>query len=221
MAKRKSKAGIKPSKRTLIIALSILIIVLLAAIIFLKSKDTAPKYSANVTDPVEQNGELVAFKYNNFQFEKREGMWFTQIQQGSQPYIIAFLYGPINVENITIEYKENLFPALTTPKSKVYLTFDHDGTNSSYIATASINLITNMRTVYGIDAERACTKNSTNCAGAPVVTCESHKNNAVIQFIESKETRILYEDNCLTIWAERDNFIKAVEKIILDWYGVV
>ena len=203
------------------IVLAIIIIGILAAVFILKStdEDTAP-YS-NVTDIVKNGGEIVSYRYNNFDFAKKDGIWYTEIQEGGKPYIIAFKYGPLGLENLKIEYKENLFPALTTPLSRVYLTFDHDTTQASYIATAAINMISNMKTVWSLKPARACLVNSTSCKGAPVVTCKSSPDNAVIQFIESNTTKVLYEGNCLTIEAEGNDFIRAADKVILDWYGIV
>ncbi len=223
MAKKKIVKSKKEFSSTkVIISLIVIVILAFGAYLIFKNRSGNNKqaYKGNVTDIVMQNGEIVSYKYNNFQFVKKDNSWYTQIQKGSQPYIIGFTYGPINLEDININFNDNYFPALTTPGSKVYLTFDHDSTNGSYIATAAINLITNMKTVYGINASRACLKNSTSCAGAPIVNCASKPNNAVIEFLESNETSVTYAANCLTIRGQKDDFIRETEKIILNWYGI-
>lgn len=235
MKNKKSKSDMKDRtkqkdvevRKKRMITFAIIAIIVLSALGYMFwdykiSKKNISPYKGNVTDIIEVNGDIVSYKYNNFQFEKRDNMWLTQIQMGKQPYIITLTYGPIYIENVSMEFKENYFPALTKPGRKVYVTFDHDSSDASYIATSSINLITNLKTVYGVNVERGCLKNSTNCAGAPIVTCENSPNNAVIQFIEDdKITHALYDGNCLTIWASKDNFIRATEKIILNWYGVI
>ncbi len=177
-------------------------------------------HKGNVTDVIIRNGEIVSYKYNNFQFEKNNNVWTTEIQFGEQPYYITFSYGPIEVENISIVFNSNYFQKIATPKHKVYVTFDHDTTNASYIATSAVNLITNLKTVYGLNISRACLKNSTNCAGAPIITCQSNPNNAVIQFIESETPYAVYDKNCLTIYGSNTEFIKTTEKVILSWYKI-
>lgn len=175
----------------------------------------------NITDVITQNGEIISYKYNNYQFEKNQGVWYNQVQMGTQPFIIAYNYGPINVQNLSISFLPNDFQKLTKSGKKIYVTFDHDSSNAPYIATSAINIINNLRTVWGVQSQRACLTNSTNCAGAPVITCENRKENVVIQFIDSENTNIEYKDNCLTIKSSKDDYIKATERIILNWYKIM
>ena len=125
------------------------------------------------------------------------------------------------MENISLVFKDNYFEQMTRPKSWVYVTFDHDSTNASYIATSAINLITNLKTVYSVDVSRACLTNSSNCGDVPIITCENHPDNVVISFVESKVPYAVYDLNCLTIYGKNDDFIRTTEKIILNWYKIV
>lgn len=213
----------KELKKIIIWTIIALIIILTIGIFIYKTyfKTEVKKESSNITDIITSNGEMVSYKYNNYLFEKKDGVWYTQIQKGKQPFVIAFIYGPINVENLTINFELNDFQKYTTPGRKVYVTFDHDSTNASYIATAAINIINNLKTVYGVNSQRACMRNSTNCAGAPIITCENTNNTVVIQFVDSVKTDITYKDNCLTIKSSKEGYIKAAEKIVLNWYKIL
>ena len=198
-------------------------LIIIAAFFAYQNFNTEQETQKNplVSDIVYLDDKIVSYKYNNFQFENNNGIWNTEIEKGKQPYIISFTYGPLNVSHIFIEYAENSFPMLTKPGKNVYVTFDHTSNQTSYIATSSINLIANMKTVWGLNLKRACTVNSTECQDAPVITCESRPNNAVIQFFESDYTKVLYKDNCLSIWGNKREIIKATERIILDWYDIM
>jgi hypothetical protein len=223
---KKKKNRLKDLKTKRILFGIILGLIILSAIGFVFLKDMLPiqeknNYIGNVTDIIKVKENIISYKYNNFQFEKNNNMWVTEIQTGKQPYLITFVYGPVNVENISIIFKDNYFQSMTKPGSKVYIAFDHDTTNASYIATSSINLITNLKMVYGLNVSRACISNSSGCAGAPVVTCKSNPDNAVIQLIESNVNYVVYDENCLTIYGSKDGFIKATEKVILNWYGIL
>lgn len=218
--KKKSNSN----KKVIIWTAIILIIAIGAGLLIYKNLNKnieVKKQNSNITDIITQNGEMVSYKYNNFLFEKKDGVWYTQIQNGKQPFIIAFIYGPIGVENITINFLPNDFQKYTTPRKKVYIAFDHDSSNASYIATSAINIINNLKTVYGVSSQRACLKNSTNCAGAPVINCENTNSSVVIQFIDSDKTDVTYKDNCLTIKSSKEGYIKASEKIVLNWYKIV
>lgn len=224
MKKEKKIEGAK----YIFIALGIIIIIsLIAAFPLIKTKFFTTKeipksdlYGANITNVITQNGEIVSYKFNNFLFEKQDNIWYTQVQQGSQVYTISFTYGPINLENISIIFNPNDFQKLTTSGSKVYVTFDHDSANASYIATSAINIINNLKTVYGVKVQRACLTNTTTCVDAPVITCDN-TDKAVIQFIDSETNSIEYKDNCLTIKSSGKDYIKSGEKIILNWYKIV
>jgi hypothetical protein len=224
MKSKKNAKKTNPQSKRIIFGIIIAVIILSGiAYYFLKGNILPQKnqYTGNVTDIKTSGGEIIAYKYNNFQFEKNGGYWLTQIQRGAQPYIITFLYGPLNVENISLVFNDNYFEQMTRPRSHVYVTFDHESSNASYIATSAINIITNLNTVYYVNVTRGCLKNSSNCGEVPIVTCENHPHNAVIQFVESEVPYAVYNLNCLTIYGNNDNFIRTTEKIILNWYKIV
>lgn len=231
MAKRKktiSKAKIEYAQKnyTWQIITALFLVIAISSIYILNNKpnnNVNDPYSnnPNVTDIIRDNNEVIAYKYNNFEFAKDNGIWYTQVEKHNTPYVIAFKYDPVNLEDIKIQYEENLFPILTKPYSKVYVTFDHDTSQAPYIATSSINLISNMKSVWYINVSRACSINSSSCIGVDVVTCDSAPNNAVIEYVESNVTSIKYFDNCLRIEASYDEFIRAADKIILDWYDII
>ena len=220
----KEKNQIKGIKYIFVAVAIIVIFTLIVFIVMFKPFSMIPSkkdINSKVTDVISVNNEIVSYKYNNYLFEKKEGVWYNQVQRGAQPFIIAYTYGPLYVENMSIEFLPNDFERLTGPGKKVYLSFDHDSTNASYIATSAINLINNLKTVWGVSSQRACMKNSTNCAGAQIINCDNTKDSVVIQFIDSEKTSVTYKDNCLTIKSSRDNYIKSTERIILDWYKII
>ncbi|MBR9690098.1 hypothetical protein GOV08_00245 [Candidatus Woesearchaeota archaeon] len=221
MTKKKENTRMK----FLIPVISIFLIIFIFGCAQLKSKKPWDELelSSNVTDFVTVDGEIVAYTYNNFDFVKKDGAWYTEVQPEliNEPYIVPFRYGPIEVEDIEIEFLPNDFARYTKPFSKVYITFDHNSSGGSYIVVAAINLVSNMKGGWLVNSSRACIEESVLCENVPVVTCDSHPKNAVIQLIEDEETKILYEDNCLTIWASKNDFIRAAEKIILNWYGIM
>ncbi|MBI5393561.1 hypothetical protein HZA96_06870 [Candidatus Woesearchaeota archaeon] len=226
---------ISESKQTKYLIISIIVIILIVVGIILIPKFYTPKLKTidNLLDDAatKKNSET-SFVYNGFSFVKKDGTWYTHIQNSLdlRTYTIAMHFSPKEVENITIEgnlldflgqlHKINNLSSLDYQS---YFTFDPIGTELSYIAVASGEMHTILRDLSGIDLiasctndnDPACQKNTTQ-----IITCENTKE-PVIFFKEANTTAIIIKNNCLTIQGAQYGLIRATDRLLYKFYGIV
>tara|TARA_Y100000310_G_scaffold332444_1_gene408034 strand:+ start:9178 stop:9870 length:693 start_codon:yes stop_codon:yes gene_type:complete len=162
------------------------------------------------------------YTYNGFTFRKIAGLWHTEWQLEDKVYSIHLRYGPRESEDVPVytteEYVE-LNPSRTT-----YLTSD-PGYNKAYVALASSEIALNLANTFGVIPIGACTENGTYpaCSTRPIVTCDNTEDSeaAVIYIKEDDENKIIVDGNCLTIQGRGEDIVKAADKVIWLWYGII
>ena len=157
------------------------------------------------------------YEYNGFTFTKIEGLWHTEWQRGNELYSVHLRYGPKESEEIPIIRLSNeTFKINKT----VYLTFD-PGEELGYIALASTELSLNLFNTFGIKAIAACTKNETQpCYKRPIITC-INTDEKVIYIRKADEPKIIVNNNCLIIQGDGEDIVRATDKVIWVWYGII
>lgn len=172
-------------------------------------------YFSNTGTKEEQ---FPSISYNGFVFQQYAGLWNTQWQEGTELFNLRLHYNPSQVENISIYGDE------WSAGQAVYLTFDPDDTDDfGYMALAVSELSLSLKNAFGIIPLAACAKNHTGeCANRPIITCkDSSQNVSVIYLKKEGETLIDLKGNCAIIQGEREELVRATEKVIYRWYGII
>jgi hypothetical protein len=157
--------------------------------------------------------------YNNYEFQKKDGMWHTTWQNNKQTYDIGMRFNPLEVENVSVS---GTGLNKTFQQQPFYITFDPDdnGTNFKYLGVAVGELGLNLVRGLGAQIQSACTKNlSGACDGHPIVTCADDK--AVIYLHTSNETKARLMGNCLTLQGQELDLIKAVDRVLYHFYRIM
>ncbi|MEK6849792.1 MAG: hypothetical protein AABY01_04460, partial [Nanoarchaeota archaeon] len=79
----------------------------------------------------EKKGDTVT--YNNFEFEKKEGLWWTIWQSGDIQYILSLRYNPLETLNTTIRGTVNP----TFERDTIYVSFDPRPESLTYVALSA------------------------------------------------------------------------------------
>ena len=174
-------------------------------------------HKQNVYGEIEE--EENAYTYNGFSFVRLEGLWFTQltVPGSSNLYNIQLHYGPREVDDLAIsgEVKKFLqYPSL-------YVTFDPLGRDLSSVALAAGELSLNTAVVLNITPTASCTRNETEiCKKLKIITCEDQQY-PVVYLREAPRTGIVAEENCLTISGTGQDLVKATDRLLLEWMGIM
>ncbi|MFH1211562.1 MAG: hypothetical protein V1659_01390 [Candidatus Woesearchaeota archaeon] len=181
-------------------------------------------YLLNPKSEINANGKSgYIYTYNGYEFwQDEDGFWNTKMTKhsGDVQYVATFYYGPRDLEDITIVYRNNTFAEQLDTDKKAYITFDPEDTGMAYIAVAASSLSTALKKVYFSDAIASCTKPIDVCENRPTITCDN--TDSVVIFVDSDpEMSVVYEKNCLIIKGQGDDLIRAVNKALLGWYGIV
>jgi len=165
--------------------------------------------------------KIQTIEFNGFTFVNDSNIWKTQIQMQNKIYNLMFKYNPYDVEDIKINYHFNWFTKLTAERRYMYITFDPEDDNLGYIALAATDLTRALTRVYGITPVATCTKNITDgCSNVPIKTCKT-TSMPVIYLDDNPVQNITYAANCLTIQGENDDLLKAVQRVLFDWYKII
>ncbi|MBI2575566.1 hypothetical protein HYV82_06800 [Candidatus Woesearchaeota archaeon] len=165
----------------------------------------------------EQKYETVT--YNGFVFEQYAGLWNTQWKQDGQLFNLRLHYNPYQVENVSIIGEEGW-----SAGESMFITFDpEEGEKFSYTALAAAELSLSLNNAFGITPVAACTENITaGCASRPVVGCGSAPaNSSVIYLKEGSPAEITLQGGCATIQGRGEELVRAAEKAIYQWYGII
>lgn len=212
MVKKKTHQRLKKKKDLKIDYISIILaLVLIVSMSYVIFKATNPDFDIN-------GSKIMSLTYNEFDFQKDSGIWYTQIEKNNQPYIIMTEFNPLEVENISMIYNPNYFKSLTKPKSNVYISFDPREINKSDVTVASVDLVKGLSTVFNTKIRSGCFVNDTGCK--EIIRCNS-TDDAVIEIIRDDNPRAVYDKNCLKIYGKNKELIKVINRILFEWYDII
>lgn len=157
--------------------------------------------------------------YNNFEFQKIEGMWYTNWQRDSQVYNVGFRYNPKEVETVPVRGRLNE----TFQVQPFYVTFDPDekSSNFKYLALGVAEFDLNIIRAMGGQVVSACTKNMTEaCVDRPIVTCND-SDKAVVYFRTMNESRVRLEGNCMIIEGKELDLLKVVDRVLYHFFRIM
>jgi hypothetical protein len=195
------------SYNLLVFVIALLVVAGLAAFVYFRF--FMPKYVDPYTD---------SYTFNNFEFKKSGNVWMTQVQLGNKLISVPTHYAPkelLRIEIIgSLDDVFNLGP--------IYITFDPSTIgNKSFTALAAGELSLNLAQGFQRPLIPACAKNLTSaCLNRPIVNCDD-RDKAVIYLLESNETSITFDSNCVIVRGKDANMVKATDRLLLFWYGVM
>lgn len=223
-SKNVRKSHGRPKDEITRLILWVVAIAALAIIVFFIARDISSSSQSGLTpeNVILKNIDTEeAFTYNGYPFIKKDGIWTTQIEVDGQVYEIAREYSPREVEGIEIVYSKNDFAALIQKYRRVYLALDPESEGGNYVATVGSSMVLSLKEVYGVKISAACTQNHTACEGRTIITCGTSETLPVIQINYGGQPRAEYNGKCLIISGSEEGLIKAVDKVIYGWYGIM
>jgi len=161
------------------------------------------------------------YVYNGFSFLFTDGLWFSKIQLKDKAYTLPLHYGPRELEDVPAVGDFDLWTTWVAQKvGFTYITFD-PGENLSHVALANSELSVNLFNALEIEAKIACTTNEDEaCQDIPTITCNS-TTAPVIYLVQREETGVKQADNCIIVQGTGFELVKALEKFLYVWYGVM
>ncbi len=204
-------------KLLMMIGVVVLCFILFFAARFLfGSKNTAPTLDElHKLNVIGEAGEP-HYVYNGFSFILVDNLWYTQIKLRDSLVDIPLHFAPNDLEDIPVSgaIDDNF------KKSSIYISFNPYSEGMQYVALSSAELSINLVKALEIIPIAACDRNETfACEDRPIKTCDS--DDAVIYVQESNETGVILEGNCVTVKGAGWDLVKATDRLLLQWYGVM
>lgn len=164
-----------------------------------------------------------SYTYNNVDFNLVDGLWyFTMTDSTGQPYNIPLHYGPREVVDVPLI---GMLDSKFNNDTQVYITFEpEEGTTEqlAYVGLAFSELSFNLNQAIHRKTVAACTANiSEGCINRPIITCENTKDKAVIFLKYADKAKVELSQNCIIISGKEKALTKAVDRLLLYWYGVL
>lgn len=209
-------------KDSVFVWLIIGIALILGAIVFWSSfvKDEPPKTIDDLHN-LNSEGKLPeeqGYLTNGFSFVKYNDFWYTQLAGKTSQFDIYMRYGPRDVKDIMII--GNLSPEFYKQNGTIYLTFDPYETNLQYHAVTVGDLSRALYGAFGIQPQAVCTKEHPDCEGRPLINCENATSPTL--FLTNEEpTLIVLRNNCIQIQGKEFELVRAADRLLLSWYGII
>jgi hypothetical protein len=162
--------------------------------------------------------EEEGYLYNGFSFVKYNDQWYTRFKRrdNNQSYNVQFRFSPKEVEHVPLsgDYSQLL------QENSTYVTFDPTPDNLSSTALAAADLSVSLVKVFDIIPVAACTKNETRaCQTRPILECKP--GFPVVYLKNASIAGASMQGTCLTIQGEGIDLVKAVDRVLMGWYGVM
>jgi|GEM_PF-3987530 hypothetical protein len=236
MAKKKNKKNIKKKKKAkdltpvseaeeektawkksnMFLLIAIIVIAVIAASILIYVNYERIKENQK---PVFNSSNY--YQWGNYTFIKKEdNSWETVYTNAGQQYILNFYYGPRDLLDLEIEYENAYFGKIVTPGSSVYIVIDPNATDG-YVGVATTSLSRGLNRVFNVPASGACTQEHEACGDRPIIPSCMLTPYPTIFVIKDQNTSIVYRNNCLFIKGEGQELIRAANKVLLGWYGII
>lgn len=157
-------------------------------------------------------------------FVKQDDVWYTLLSSdtGLTEFNLNFRYSPLEVEDIPIEGVLDI--QRFNDAENYSVTFNPLGEDLSHIRLARFDFDTQMLKVFDKIPMSACDRNASNqtaaCAEVPIMTCDNEES-MVMHYKEAPDLRIEYDDNCIIIEGREFDFIKGVDRVLYNLYGIM
>ena len=217
------KTGMKSDK---ILIISVLGLILLFAIVFSFRAFNQPQpQTIEEMHILNLKGKLnpdQGYLYNKvYSFIKFDNLWYMQLQSPGKTrlYNMALRYGPKDLADI--EIKGRLNTTLFDNATDYYVTFNPTGNDFSHVALAVGDFNQHMVNAFFKTPIAACDKNETlSCGTRPIISC-GNTDKIVLYVKEANETNVYYNDNCIVVEGSEFELVKAIDKVLLNLYGIM
>ena len=166
------------------------------------------------------NGELTrenGYFYGDYSFVKHEGLWWTEAEKLGRLVKIPLHFGPRDVDFIEIE--GNLEPEFND-QQEVYVAIDPTIANKFYTLAAS-ELAQNVGTGINRIPVGACIKEDEICVDREILDCDNTQGKPVIEIALSDKPEIKLSGTCIKVAGKDYNLIRAIDRLLLNWYGIM
>ena len=157
------------------------------------------------------------YTYNGYSFVKADGLWWTEMNKFGTLLKIPLHFGPKELEDIPITGTLN--PTFNEG-DKVYIAIDPDVQNKYYtLAVSELSF----NTVKGMDRLPigSCTKENWACDNRTIISCDNTQGKPVIELVIENETKVELQGTCIKVSGREYGIVKAVDRILYQWYGVM
>ena len=213
------------SERTLIVTIILLLIGVAAIVLGSKYFVKAEPLTIDDLHALNFKGKLreeQGYLYKGvYSFVKFEDLWYTQLKspKGTRLYNIQFRYSPKEVEKVRVE--GILGMGLLNNATEYYVTFNPTGNDFSSVALAAGDFNQQMTNIFFKQPIAACDRNETRaCIDRPVITCDN-TDKLVLYVRESNNSRVSYDNNCITIEGSGFELVKGIDRVLYDLYGIM
>ena len=219
--KKKSSEG-----KFIVIALVIIVVIFIISMGGMKFYEQASATGASISYTLQElhqenlAGNLApenGYVYNGFSVVKYNDLWYTRKEMENRIIEFPLHFGPKEVESIVIT--GNLDPKFNQGEN-VFIAIDPAIANKYYslaLSELSFNIVKGLnRKPIG-----SCTTEDPVCEGREIVSCNNTKGLPVIELVISNETGIYPEGTCIKIVGNEYELVKAVDKLLFQWYKVI
>lgn len=156
-------------------------------------------------------------EYNNWKFYQQDKTWHFN-WQGQNLYDVQLRNHPTAVEKIPLIGKLN---DTFNDREEIYVTIDpRQKDQMKWLSLAKAELIWSLIGPFNKKIIDACTVNTTECEGFPIVNCAT-PNASVIMLAADGPSMIYSQDECILLTGKENDLVKSVDKLLYKWYGVI
>ena len=178
-------------------------------------------HEANIDGNLE---EEQGYMYNGFSFVFVDGLWWTDIIKhigdSEEKVRIPLHFGPKDFEEV--EFKGSTSEEFNMGPD-VYIAIDPAIRDQHYTLAIS-ELVFNLAKGINRRPVAACIKEDVECVERPIVSCDNNPENLpVIELVHDYDVNSMVEldGTCIKITGNSYGLVKAVDNILLEWYGVI
>ncbi|MBI4153227.1 hypothetical protein HY497_01775 [Candidatus Woesearchaeota archaeon] len=211
----------KSSDKLFYIILATILIIFISIIAFRQLTTPTGALTFEEMHELNLNGKLSPDKgyiYNGFSFVFFDSLWYTKVTVGQNDFQVPLHFGPRDVEGLNVS--GSLSPDFNRG-SEIYVVVNPISSDQDYIALAASELAQNLAIAIKRRPVGACDRNETTmCEDRPIVTCET-TDKAMVYLESEPGPAIEFKDRCIIARGLGLDLVKAVDNLILQWYGVV
>ncbi len=167
--------------------------------------------------------EEEGYMYNGYSFVYVDGLWWTEVNRFGTLLKIPLHFGAKDVDDIPVT---GTLDQAFNKGEIVYIAISPETTNKYY--TLGLSEL-NFNIIKGIDRsiEAACTENNSICDNRTIISCENTQGKPVVELELTNYTnstgsgKIEFKGSCIKISGQDYELVKAVDKVLLTWYGIM
>ena len=186
------------------------IIIVLVAVIFLIRLFYTPEL---------QRGELQA--YNNWEFERIQGLWQTIWQIENTQLILTFHYLPQETLNTSILVTPS-WDSAAFDRNEVFIAFDPMREDQTYVQVAATELAFKLKSL-GFNISSAYTRNaSAELPPRPIVSCGTPNASVIIVDQAVNQTAsLLFQKTCVLVQGDKEELVRATDRFLYTFYSII